>query len=450
MRDISSMALVVTDRDRNAPKVWQPWYIEESEGGGKELPTHAHRSHRMRDRLALPRPAHRSTPSPPGCSSEDEINVVDSPSPPPYPYSYPYTYAFTHALSPSSSSSMDHDGPLDMTTKRRTPPPTHMPSTTSSSSSTSSQSSTTALSALAMTSSPSPPPYHPRPNIVPAHARPSVITCVPTRYLSAQDLQPHDLPPAHDLSPLGGHSRDLPPPYPERPLPPPYSVATAHLTQRAALASGQRPATTPTTVATSTSSSSTSSSSSSSSSPALREARCEEAATSRRQVVQAGPVDPEIDEHFRRSLGKDYLHIFSPAPARPPSSDSVDDHFAKALGETWVKLQAERKEPAPSPLSAAAAAAAAIAPSCPGYIGATASRGSSTVPPASASVPAPVPITLASSSVSITSIPSSASLSLSTSSSSAPSSLTPSSLTSVDLRVTKVSPPPAPSALVTT
>lgn len=70
--------------------------------------------------------------------------------------------------------------------------------------------------------------------------------------------------------------------------------------------------------------------------------------------------DPIIDEHFRRSLGKDYLTVFSnnnvqkepPAPVKTPpkvttssvmelmdnSGLSVDDHFAKALGDTWVKL----------------------------------------------------------------------------------------------------------------
>lgn len=67
--------------------------------------------------------------------------------------------------------------------------------------------------------------------------------------------------------------------------------------------------------------------------------------------------DPVIDEHFRRSLGKDYLSIFrdegsevSDAPDHKDNKGSnsnsitvtglsVDDHFAKALGDTWVKLQ---------------------------------------------------------------------------------------------------------------
>ncbi|KAK5645063.1 hypothetical protein RI129_006363 [Pyrocoelia pectoralis] len=68
--------------------------------------------------------------------------------------------------------------------------------------------------------------------------------------------------------------------------------------------------------------------------------------------------DPIIDEHFRRSLGKDYVKIFSNnnVPPKDPivktapkindkvmelmdsTGLSVDDHFAKALGDTWLKL----------------------------------------------------------------------------------------------------------------
>lgn len=69
--------------------------------------------------------------------------------------------------------------------------------------------------------------------------------------------------------------------------------------------------------------------------------------------------DPIIDEHFRRSLGNDYLTLFSnnnvskdassckPAAQKVTSNVielmdntglSVDDHFAKALGDTWLKL----------------------------------------------------------------------------------------------------------------
>lgn len=78
--------------------------------------------------------------------------------------------------------------------------------------------------------------------------------------------------------------------------------------------------------------------------------------------------DPIIDEHFRRSLGKDYVAIFSnnnipkeiAPPVKPPAASpkdttnsvielmdseglTVDDHFAKALGDTWFKLK--KKEP---------------------------------------------------------------------------------------------------------
>lgn len=107
-------------------------------------------------------------------------------------------------------------------------------------------------------------------------------------------------------------------------------------------------------------------------------------------------IDPVIDEHFRRSLGADYMHLFeaksksaesSPKPSPPlrvsPSLSvrstnslasstssstkvaspkakkaskqtinvemSVDDHFAKALGATWKKLQeADKSAPSPS------------------------------------------------------------------------------------------------------
>lgn len=106
-------------------------------------------------------------------------------------------------------------------------------------------------------------------------------------------------------------------------------------------------------------------------------------------------VDPVIDEHFRRSLGADYMNLFdkkqqneqesvpmpqnlspnavpsprepspsretvsprtplvqspAPAPARATNIEmSVDDHFAKALGDTWKKLQeADKSLPSPT------------------------------------------------------------------------------------------------------
>lgn len=74
-----------------------------------------------------------------------------------------------------------------------------------------------------------------------------------------------------------------------------------------------------------------------------------------RRELFSGTCDPVIDEHFRRSLGKDYMNVFSSCGPSVGSTNvngnnnnnhqttvtglSVDDHFAKALGETWLKLQ---------------------------------------------------------------------------------------------------------------
>lgn len=86
--------------------------------------------------------------------------------------------------------------------------------------------------------------------------------------------------------------------------------------------------------------------------------------------------DPVIDEHFRRSLGDDYMNLFKKnaeaAPTTKPNTEdrasspiqfkeeqtkptkiiamevddasvSVDDHFAKALGDTtWKQIQSSR------------------------------------------------------------------------------------------------------------
>jgi len=47
-----------------------------------------------------------------------------------------------------------------------------------------------------------------------------------------------------------------------------------------------------------------------------------------------------IEEHFRRSLGKNYKE--PEAVPKPVSiTDSVDDHFAKALGEAWLQIKAK-------------------------------------------------------------------------------------------------------------
>ncbi|KAL7632048.1 UNVERIFIED_CONTAM: hypothetical protein RMT77_017636 [Armadillidium vulgare] len=56
-------------------------------------------------------------------------------------------------------------------------------------------------------------------------------------------------------------------------------------------------------------------------------------------------VDPDIDEHFRRSLGinyNDFMVSENKTPVTEPC-DSVDDHFTKALGPTWIKLKNEKK-----------------------------------------------------------------------------------------------------------
>lgn len=74
--------------------------------------------------------------------------------------------------------------------------------------------------------------------------------------------------------------------------------------------------------------------------------------------------DPIIDEHFRRSLGKDYVTVFcnnnvskEAVPIKPApkvnstvielmdgTGLSVDDHFAKALGDTWLKLNKKESD----------------------------------------------------------------------------------------------------------
>ncbi|XP_020785438.1 transcription cofactor vestigial-like protein 4 [Boleophthalmus pectinirostris] len=48
--------------------------------------------------------------------------------------------------------------------------------------------------------------------------------------------------------------------------------------------------------------------------------------------------DPVIEEHFRRSLGKNYSE---PESNSVSITGSVDDHFAKALGATWLQIKAK-------------------------------------------------------------------------------------------------------------
>ncbi|XP_056885084.1 transcription cofactor vestigial-like protein 4b isoform X2 [Takifugu flavidus] len=49
--------------------------------------------------------------------------------------------------------------------------------------------------------------------------------------------------------------------------------------------------------------------------------------------------DPVIEEHFRRSLGKNYKEPEPVATNSLSITGSVDDHFAKALGETWLQIK---------------------------------------------------------------------------------------------------------------
>ncbi|KAM8829412.1 transcription cofactor vestigial-like protein 4 [Synchiropus splendidus] len=54
--------------------------------------------------------------------------------------------------------------------------------------------------------------------------------------------------------------------------------------------------------------------------------------------------DPVIEEHFRRSLGKNYKEtdaVSSSVSNSVSITGTVDDHFAKALGETWLQIKAK-------------------------------------------------------------------------------------------------------------
>ncbi|XP_028309771.1 transcription cofactor vestigial-like protein 4 isoform X2 [Gouania willdenowi] len=54
--------------------------------------------------------------------------------------------------------------------------------------------------------------------------------------------------------------------------------------------------------------------------------------------------DPVIEEHFRRSLGKNYQEAESVSNC-VSITGSVDDHFAKALGDTWLQIKARGEDP---------------------------------------------------------------------------------------------------------
>lgn len=58
-----------------------------------------------------------------------------------------------------------------------------------------------------------------------------------------------------------------------------------------------------------------------------------------------------VEEHFRRSLGKNYKEP-EPAPNSVSITGSVDDHFAKALGDTWLQIKAAKDSASSSPESA--------------------------------------------------------------------------------------------------
>ncbi|XP_048878077.1 transcription cofactor vestigial-like protein 4b isoform X3 [Brienomyrus brachyistius] len=60
--------------------------------------------------------------------------------------------------------------------------------------------------------------------------------------------------------------------------------------------------------------------------------------------------DPVIEEHFRRSLGKNYKEP-EPVTNSVSITGSVDDHFAKALGETWLQIKAKGSSSGSSPES---------------------------------------------------------------------------------------------------
>ncbi|XP_047464315.1 transcription cofactor vestigial-like protein 4 [Mugil cephalus] len=54
--------------------------------------------------------------------------------------------------------------------------------------------------------------------------------------------------------------------------------------------------------------------------------------------------DPVIEEHFRRSLGKNYKEAEAVSDS-VSITGSVDDHFAKALGDTWHHIKARGGDP---------------------------------------------------------------------------------------------------------
>uniref|UniRef100_A0A8C5U435 Vestigial like family member 4 n=1 Tax=Malurus cyaneus samueli TaxID=2593467 RepID=A0A8C5U435_9PASS len=70
-----------------------------------------------------------------------------------------------------------------------------------------------------------------------------------------------------------------------------------------------------------------------------------------RVPTASAACDPVVEEHFRRSLGKNYKEP-EPVANSVSITGSVDDHFAKALGDTWLQIKAAKDGVAGSPESA--------------------------------------------------------------------------------------------------
>ncbi|XP_026536347.1 transcription cofactor vestigial-like protein 4 isoform X1 [Pseudonaja textilis] len=71
----------------------------------------------------------------------------------------------------------------------------------------------------------------------------------------------------------------------------------------------------------------------------------------RRPSSTTAACDPVVEEHFRRSLGKNYKEP-EPVTNSVSITGSVDDHFAKALGDTWLQIKAAKDGVSNSPESA--------------------------------------------------------------------------------------------------
>lgn len=90
---------------------------------------------------------------------------------------------------------------------------------------------------------------------------------------------------------------------------------------------------------------------------------CSNLSNSYRRINTNTVCDPVIEEHFRRSLGKNYKE---PEPAAATNSvsitGSVDDHFAKALGDTWLQI---KNKSSPSSSSSSSGSSPNSSPSGP-------------------------------------------------------------------------------------